>query len=170
MRTAKPIWLVACWGLSGLAASGRRGHQVLAVDASLAAVERVNRDAAREGLPVKAVQADIASWRIDQSYDTIVTIGLLMFMCQQRATQLLEWILEHVRPGGRVVLNVLIQGTTYMEMFDPGNYHLFQPGEIEERLEAWRILVSRRDTFPAPGETTKEFLTVIAEKTEGARS
>jgi len=144
--------------------AGRRGHQVLAVDASRAAVERVNHDAAREGLPVKAVQADISSWSIDQSYDTIVAIGLLMFMRRRQAIRLLDSILEHVRLGGRVVLNVLIQGTTYMEMFDTDDYYLFPPDEIEKHLVGWQILLSRRDTFPAPSGTTKEFITVIAEK------
>ena len=59
--------------------AGRRGHRVVAVDASPTAVARINTDARRERLPVQAIQADIGRWTIEQSYDTIVAIGLLMF-------------------------------------------------------------------------------------------
>ena len=51
--------------------AGRRGHRVLAVDASPTAVARLNKDAQREALPVRAIQADIGNWSIDESYDTI---------------------------------------------------------------------------------------------------
>ena len=72
--------------------AGRRGHRVIAVDASPAAVARINTDAQREGLPVRAIQADIEKWSIDQPYDTIVAIGLLMFLRRERALELLRCI------------------------------------------------------------------------------
>ena len=48
-----------------------------------------------------------------------------------------------------------------VEFFD---YYLFRRTELEERFAGWTILSSRYETFPAPGETRKEFSTVIAEK------
>ncbi len=39
--------------------AGRRGHRVLAVDASPAAVARINADAQREAISVRAIQTDI---------------------------------------------------------------------------------------------------------------
>lgn len=144
--------------------AGRRGHRVVAVDASPTAVARINADAHREGLPVHALQADIETWTIDQSYDTIVAIGLLMFFRREPALRLLRAIQEHVRPGGRAIVNVLIEGTTYMGMFDPDNYYLFRRSELEDQFAGWLILASRHETFPAPGNTRKEFSTVIAEK------
>jgi tellurite methyltransferase len=144
--------------------AGRRGHRVVAVDASRTAVARINTDARRERLPVQAIQADIGRWTIEQSYDTIVAIGLLMFFDREPALRLLRAIQERVSPGGRAVVNVLIEGTTYMDMFDQGNYCLFRRSELEERFAGWTILLSRYRTFPAPGRTRKEFSTVIAEK------
>jgi len=144
--------------------AGRRGHDVVAVDASLAAVSRINVDAQREGLSVHAIQANITRWSIGQTYDTIVAIGLLMFFRREEALELLRAIQDHVNPGGRAVVNVLIEGTTYLGMFDPENYYLFPRNELEERFAGWKILSSRYETFPAPGETRKEFSTVIAEK------
>ena len=144
--------------------AGRRGHKVVAVEASAAAVERINVDAQRQKLPVKAIQADVESWPIDREYDTIVAIGLLMFFRRERALDLLRAMQEHVNPGGRAIVNVLIEGTTFTGMFDPDNSYLFAVDEIDSRFAAWNILVSRRETFPAPGETLKRFSTVIAEK------
>lgn len=144
--------------------AGRRGRRVVAVDASPTAVARINTDARQEELPVQAIQADIGSWTIDRPYDTIVAIGLLMFFRHEPALKLLRGIQEHVSPGGRAIVNVLIEGTTYMGMFDPDNYYLFRRSELEEQFTGWTILTSRYETFPAPGGTRKEFSTVIAEK------
>ena len=142
--------------------AGRRGHRVVAVDASPTAVERINMDAGREGLPVEAIQLGIENWSIDRMYDTVVAIGLLMFFRREQALDLLRAIQEHVRPGGHAIVNVLIEGTTYMGMFDPNSYYLFARKELEECFSGWTILCSRYDTFPAPGQTQKEFSTVIA--------
>jgi len=42
--------------------AGRRGHQVVAVDASPTAVARIQRDAQREKITVEAIQADVGGW------------------------------------------------------------------------------------------------------------
>ncbi|MBI3696281.1 MAG: class I SAM-dependent methyltransferase [Acidobacteria bacterium] len=144
--------------------AGRRGHRVVAVDASPTAIARINAQAQQEGLPVQAIQADVESWTIDQSYDTVVAIGLLMFFRRERALELLRAIQEHVHPGGRAIVNVLTEGTTYMGMFQPDNYYLFPDHELEERFGGWTILLSRHGTFPAPEGTRKEFSTVVAER------
>ena len=66
--------------------------------------------------------------------------------------------------GGRAIVNVLTEGTTYLGMFEAGNYYLFGRMELEERFNGWRILLSRHDSFDAPGNTTKEFSTIVAER------
>jgi tellurite methyltransferase len=144
--------------------AGRRGHRVVAVDASPTAVARINAEAHGEALPVVAIQADLEQWSIDRSYDTIVAIGLLMFFHRELALALLRAIQEHVRPAGHAIVNVLIEGTSYLGMFDPDHYCLLRRSELEESFSAWTIVCSRYDTFPAPGQTTKEFSTVIAVK------
>ena len=144
--------------------AGRRGHRVMAVDASPTAVARINKHAEREGLPVRGIQADIENWTIDESYDTIVVIGLLMFFRRETALKLLTAVQEHVKPEGRAIVNVLIEGTTYLGMFDPDNYCLFRRNELDERFDGWNILDSRYHTFPAPEDTRKDFSTIIAEK------
>lgn len=144
--------------------AGRRGHRVVAVDGSESAIARIRATAQAENLDVAAVQAELEHYRIDRPYDTIVAIGILIFFPQMRALSLLADVQAHVAPGGRVIVNVLVEGTTFMDMFDAGRFYLFGRDELVSRFAGWKILLSRHDSFPAPRNTVKEFATLIAEK------
>lgn len=144
--------------------AARRGCSVTAVDASATAVERIRAAAVQEQLPLQVLQADLGCFRIEQQYDTIIAIGLLMFFRRERALALLRQIEQHVRPGGRAIVNVLVEGTTYLGMFKPDEYYLFGANELEQAFAGWNLLVARHDSFPAPEGTRKEFATVIVQK------
>ena len=144
--------------------AARRGCSVTAVDASPSAVERLRAAAVQAQLPLAALQADLGSFTIGQNYDTIIAIGLLMFFRKERALALLRQICQRVNPGGRAIVNVLVEGTTYLGMFKPGEYYLFGAGELEQAFPGWNLLVARHDSFPAPESTRKEFVTVVAQK------
>ncbi len=152
-------------GLGNLTlAAARRGCAVTAIDASPTAIARIRDAAERERLPVSALEADLAGVQIQLDYDTIVAIGLLMFFPRPQALRLLAEIKKHVRAGGCAIINVLIEGTTYMDMFTPGAYCLFRREELAEDFSDWVIEEARYDEFPAPGESRKVFATVIARK------
>jgi tellurite methyltransferase len=146
-------------GNLSLAAAGR-GCNVLALDASATAIERIRSAAA--GLGLRAERVDLAGCRIAGSFDTIVAIGLLMFMTKQVALARLEDIRDHVAPGGCAIVNVLIEGTTYLTMFGAAPYYLFAPRELEQAFAGWDLLESRLDRFAAPGASEKRFATVVA--------
>ncbi|MBK7082133.1 MAG: class I SAM-dependent methyltransferase [Betaproteobacteria bacterium] len=150
-------------GLGNLAlAAARRGCEVTALDASPAAIARLQAVARREALALVAAEADFDRYRIVADYDTVVAIGLFMFFPRPRSVALLDDALAHVAPNGTLIVNVLIEGTTYLDMFEPGRYTLFGEDEVAARCAGWRILESRHDTFDAPGATVKRFATVIA--------
>jgi len=142
--------------------AARRGCRVLALDASETAIVSLRERASAAGLDVDARTADLATCTIDEDFDAIACIGLLMFFDCKVATRMLQNIRERVRPGGAVIVNVLCEGTTYLDMFDPSACCLFGRGELGQRFPDWRIVESRIDEFPAPGETSKVFSTVIA--------
>jgi len=144
--------------------AARRGCTVTAVDASPTAIERLRATALQEQLRLQPAQADLGSFRIEQDYDTIVAIGLLMFFGRERALALLRQIGQRVRPGGKAVVNVLVEGTTYLGMFKSDEYYLFGANELEQVFAGWTLLVTRNDSFAAPEGTRKEFATVIAQK------
>jgi tellurite methyltransferase len=144
--------------------AARRGASVVAVDASPAAIERIREVAARERLKIEPVLADLENYSIREQFDTVIAVGIVMFFRREKALVLLEEIKRSVAPGGRAIVNVLTEGTTYMGMFEPGNYTLFARDELRERFKGWEILFSRRDSFAAPESTTKEFCTLVAQK------
>ena len=152
-------------GLGNLAIeAARRGCSVVALDASVHAIERIRKVAGAEALPVEAKVADLATYRITEDFDVIVSIGLLMFMESFCARQLLNEIQSHVKPDGLAIINVLIEGTTYLDMFEPGRYYLFGRNELRDQFVEWDLLESKYDSFDAPGSTVKWFATVVARK------
>jgi tellurite methyltransferase len=144
--------------------AGARGHSVVAIDASPAAIARINADAKLTSVNVEAIQADLSEWSLEDSYDTILLIGILSYFPRERAFELLRNVQEQVRPGGRLVINVLLEGMTYREMFDGDHYYLFAPGELQSCFTGWKILVESQHSFPAPGGTEKKLQTLIVEK------
>lgn len=150
-------------GLGNLAlAAARRGSRVLALDASPAAIERIRSDAM--GLDLRAEQADLTNYRIAGEFDTIVAVGLLMFLACDAARVLLDEIRAHVAPGGCAIVNVLIEGTTYLDMFGSAPYCLFNERKLREAFASWQILLSRLDRFDAPRGTEKRFATIVARR------
>jgi tellurite methyltransferase len=156
-------------GLGNLAiAAAHAGCRVTAIDASPTAIVRLREAAVAERLAIAAREADLAAFAIGRDYDAIVAIGLLMFFPEARAKALLADIVAHVRPGGRVVLNVLVTGTTYLGMFAPGGHYLFGREELARSVPGWSIRVSQYDSFAAPEDTVKVFHTLIADRPAAA--
>ena len=155
-------------GLGNLAfAAAGRGCSVLALDASPAAITHIQQHAAAAALPVRGVLADLRDYPLGEDFDAVVSIGLLMFFDCATAFEVLARLQSRVRQGGVAVVNVLVQGTTYLDMFDPQGYCLFPRGELEARFAGWSILRSEFGDFDAPGGKIKSFATVIARKPGG---
>jgi tellurite methyltransferase len=152
-------------GLGNLTlAAARGGLAVTALDACPNAVADLARRALAEQLDVHVAQADLAQWQATQEFDTVVAIGLLMFFTCDDGRRLLREIRRAVRPGGTVVVNVLVEGTTFMAMFDPQRYCLFPPRELAHTFADWDVVLDRVDEFPAPDAGTKRFATLIARR------
>ena len=152
-------------GMGNLAfAAAERGCDVLALDASPAAISHIQQRATAEALPVHGAVADLRDYELDEDFDTVVSIGLLMFFDCPTAFRALSNLQARVREGGVAVVNVLVEGTTYLEMFDAKSHCLFSRSELESRFSGWNILHSEFSNFEAPGATSKAFATLIARK------
>ena len=153
-------------GLGNLSiAVAQRGHRVTALDACNRAVEDLQRRAADRSLPIDVSWADLADWRATRTYDAVVSIGLLMFVDCPTAHRALDEIKRSVRPGGVCAVNVLIEGTTFMKMFDEDRYCLFAPDHLTTSFIDWTVLDHRIEDFAAaePGRI-KRFATLIARR------
>lgn len=152
-------------GLGNLAvAAALKGLRVTALDASPAAIDHLMRRAAEENLPITARRTDLREMDVGGEFDSVVAIGLLMFFPQKEARAALAKIKGLARPGGLAAVNVLIEGTTFMDMFDPTGYYLFGQNELQEAFADWTTEYSRFELFTAPKDTIKRFCTVVARR------
>jgi tellurite methyltransferase len=152
-------------GLGNLSlAAAESGCSVMALDASPAAVEDLSHRALAKGLEVEARCADLRAYRPGERYDSVAAIGLAMFFEPADARRLVENIRDAVLPGGIAAVNVLVEGTTFLGMFTPGDYYLFGEHELEQIFDRWTLLHFEHDEFPAPGDTVKRFCTLVARR------
>lgn len=148
-------------GLGNLAlAAAQAGCQVTALDASPSGIADLARRG--KGLPIRAFSADLRDYVPERQYDCVVAIGLLMFFACEDARRQLVTIRNAVQSGGIAAINVLVQGTTYLDMFDPAGYCLFGRDELSAAFAGWQVVLSRHEDFPAPGNALKRFHTLVA--------
>jgi tellurite methyltransferase len=93
-----------------------------------------------------------------------VCIGLLMFFDCATAFAQLSSLQSHVKPGGVAIVNVLVEGTTFMDMFSPEGHCLFDEARLRECFADWNIASCERQEFAAPHGTRKVFVTLIARR------
>lgn len=152
-------------GLGNLAvAAAQRGSSVLALDGSPTAIEHLRRVAAEQSLPIEAVEVDLRNHELAGEFDAVVSIGLLMFFDCATAFDQLHSLQSHLRAGGVAVINVLVEGTTYLDLFDPQEHCLFSREAMHRCFSGWEILHAEFQTFAAPKEQVKAFVTLVARK------
>lgn len=151
-------------GLGNLAVeAAERGCSVLALDASPAAIEHLNTLAAARALPIRAECTDLREYEPPPAaFDAVVAIGLLMFFDCATARRQLARLQAAVRPGGVAAINVLVEGTTFLDLFGGDACCLFGRDELARAFAGWQMLEQRADTFDAPGGRVKCFATVLA--------
>jgi tellurite methyltransferase len=157
-------------GLGNLAvAAARQGCEVVALDASPAAIAHLRDVAVRQSLSIAAEEADLRGYAIRGTFDAVACIGLLMFFDCAAADRQFAALQACVRQGGIAVVNVLVEGTTFLDMFNAAEGHCLWPAAaVLERFRGWQLLHIAEQEFPAPGGTFKRFLTVIARKPAGS--
>ena len=63
-----------------------------------------------------------------------------------------------------LAFNVLIEGTTFMDMFDPVSHCLWRNREIESAFAGWETLYWHDAQFPTRDGLVKRFRTLVARK------
>jgi tellurite methyltransferase len=156
-------------GLGNLTvAAAERGCSVVALDASHTAIEHLRQVASDKALPIEAYEAELRDYELKEDFDAVVSIGLFMFFDCPAAFRQLAELQSHVRRDGIAVVNVLAEGTTYLDMFDPRGHCLFAREEMRRRFAGWNLLRYDCQDFDAPNGRIKSFVTVIAQKGSAA--
>lgn len=148
-------------------AAAAAGCKVTALDGSPTGIADLARRARERGLAVEARVAELRDYAPERPYDCVVAVGLLMFFSCTDARALLGRLRGAVRPRGLAAINVLVEGTTYLDMFDPAGYCLFGRDELAAAFPGWQVVLSRHEAFPAPRDTLKRFHTFVARRITG---
>ena len=152
-------------GLGNLAVeAATKGCRVTAFDASPTAIADLNRRAQERGLPITARAADLRDFAFEGQFDAVIAIGLFMFFPGKAAREGLARVKELTKPRGIAAVNVLIEGTTYLDMFEPGEYYLFSEKELPECFAGWTLEYRKVESFAAPNDTVKRFCTLVARR------
>jgi tellurite methyltransferase len=152
-------------GLGNLAvAAAPQAASILAIDASPNAIDALSKKASELKLAINAEVADLSTYRLHGQFDTVVCIGLLMFFPPDLAHDWLERIKQATAVGGIVALNVLIEGTSYLDMFEPDNFTLFPANSLALSFAGWKLEYSNIQEFSAPNNSLKRFSTIVARK------
>jgi tellurite methyltransferase len=119
---------------------------------------------------VDACIADARTFETDRRFDAVVSIGLLMFFDCPTARALVRRWQGWVRPEGVMAVNVLVEGTTYLDMFDPSGHCLWSPADLDAACAGWDVRHDKSEEFPAPHGALKRFRTLIARKSAPRRA
>jgi tellurite methyltransferase len=154
-------------GLGNLSiAAAEQGCCVTALDGSPTAVVDLDRRANERGLPITAIQADLREMNLDRQFDCVVCIGLLMFFPKETAIKNLAKIRDLVKPNGIAVVNVFVEGTTWLAATESGQYYLFSEREVPDFFSGWKVEYQKLESFEAPNQTVKRFCTIVARRPE----
>jgi len=146
-------------GLGNLGvAAAERGCSVLALDASPTAIEHLRALATARSLPIHAECVDLRDHVAPPGFDVVVSIGLLMFFACADARRQLARLQAAVRPGGVALVNVLIEGTTFLDMFDQQPHCLFGIAELPRAFAGWTGLARVGAGLRRPARARQAFL------------
>lgn len=103
-KTAGSVLDVGCGQGRDALFIARLGHSVTAVDLSPTGVRHLTEDAAKEGLPVEAIVADIREFTPPQTYDVILIDRTLHMLAQEDRIAVLRGLTTHVANDGFVLI------------------------------------------------------------------
>jgi tellurite methyltransferase len=126
----------------------RNGYHVSAFDLSAAGVEKTERLAARAGTRVRAFQADVNAYRLDEPYDVLFSTGVLHYVPAERRAELFENYRRFTRPAGLHVMSVFVQKPFLPRAPDgEATAQRWISGELFAHYADWRIEYCTEEIF-----------------------
>lgn len=135
------------------------GYEVTGIDVSGVAVARCREEAARRGLPIEALQADLKSYRLPRAaYDVVINFYYL----QRDLAPQMEAAL---RPQGVVVFEMLTMEQRQFGWGPRRDEFLLQPGELRSLFPGLEVLAYREGVVERDSEEgMKAVASLVARK------
>jgi len=117
----------------------RAGFAVHAVDKSEPGIARLRRDAAADGLSIKAEVGDLESFVWADRYDLVIAHGVLHLLEPAAALRVVAGMQEATRPGGWNVVVVFTDRLPQPPDLVPFVRRPFREGELAGLYRGWEI-------------------------------
>lgn len=115
----------------------RRGCRVTGVDRTPRYLEKARQQAAKKGLDITFIQADMRDFRCEQAYDLVINLytSFGYFEDQGDDREVLENFYASLRPGGALVMDMMGK-EVLSRVFTPRDWHQLDDGTLvlEDRI------------------------------------
>jgi tellurite methyltransferase len=108
-----------------------KGFDVTCLDISKTAINAIKDEAKKRKINIKAFCFNLENYKILENYDLIICMGVLHFINQEKAIEIIKDIQKHTKKGGLNVLDVLTGENFFMQG---------QIKEIYSNESIWNIL------------------------------
>jgi tellurite methyltransferase len=119
-----------------------RGYDVLGMDVSPRAIDKLNYLAKSRDLRVNARVQRMEDFVFEHNFDVIVAHGTLQLLDRSVWQRLLKDMLHHTKPGGYHIVIVLTDRTPPPDDLAPFCLGLFHEGELQSFYGGWNIIES----------------------------
>lgn len=118
----------------------RNGYRVHGFDISAEGIEKTKELAKKVGVAVEAFQADLNTFRLQESFDIIFSTGVLHCCDPALRSELIANYQDHTNAGGLHVLSVFVSKPFIAPAPDRDpNTHLWRSGDLLSLYADWRI-------------------------------
>ncbi len=126
----------------------RHGFQITGLDASPAGLEKTRRFAEEEGVPVETIEADVVTWKPEESYDVIFSTGTLHYLPPDVREARFEAYKQATSPEGLNVLSVFVRKPFIASAPDAeATAYPYRSGELMGYYWDWEILYCTEEIF-----------------------
>ena len=113
----------------------KRNFDVLALDISKAAIEKLKMLAERENCSVRKVTEDILKFHTNEKFDVVLCIAVLNIFSKEDAYNVIEKMKFFTKPNGLNLITVFTdKGIKHK------NFSFFNKKELRDRYKDWNIL------------------------------
>ncbi len=126
----------------------KHGFDATGVDISLPGLAKARRWAAEEQLVIRTTQADLADFRLQETYDLVYASGTLTYLPPTLRAEIFDHYKQHTRVGGYNAFNAFVE-KPYIDIAPDwgGDEHPFRSGELLLYYWDWEIVSFQEVVF-----------------------
>lgn len=123
------------------------GFETLAIDISVAGIEKLNRAASARGVVVQTEVCDMRTYKFPKEFDLVICRGCLHFLSRPEWQLVLDQIQSGTKNGGFNILSVFTDAVPPPEDLRDFMIGMFREGELLTYYRGWKIIDQASHVF-----------------------